>query len=156
MVGAIATVVTLAYLAMQIRQNTRTTRATNFHNLIESNSKFTSMIGENEDLASIDVRGIESFASLSDVEKLRFGMLMTEQFTRTQTAFRLHRGGQLDDDIFEGYKAGSMQMFESPGIREWWDEIKAWYHRPFIAFMDSLLDRTAAQQSAAADSARAE
>ena len=59
MVGAIAIVATLAYLAVQIRQNTRTTRATNFHNLIENNSAFTSMIGENEDLVAFASGGMK-------------------------------------------------------------------------------------------------
>jgi hypothetical protein len=153
MVGAIATVATLAYLAVQIRQNTRTTRATNFHNLIENNSAFTSMIGENEDLALIYMRGVESFASPSDVEKLRFTMPMNEQFTQAQTAFYLHRDGLLDDDVFEGHKSGIARQFESPGVREWWDETKAWHQAPFRAFVDSILDRTAAQQNDTTDSA---
>jgi len=74
-IGAIATVATLLYLALQIRANTKQARLTNWGVLAERYMSVYSQTS-NFELADVIIRGRNSFNSLSDAEKLAFGHYM--------------------------------------------------------------------------------
>ena len=74
-IGGIAVVVTLAYLAFQMRQNTETVRANSVRELTESILSATAALIESEN-ADLYLRGARSYSSLTSEEKLRFGMLL--------------------------------------------------------------------------------
>ena len=60
-VGAIAVVVTVGYLAVQIRQNTRSIRAAAVHQATVGASDFARSIAESEELARIFSAGFRGF-----------------------------------------------------------------------------------------------
>ena len=143
--GGIGVVLTLAYLAVQIRQNTRVVRTSNFQNLMSMNASFTSAIAENEDVADIYQRGLVSFNQLSDTEQIRFNMLISEPFTAAQLSYQLNKRGLIDELLYEGHQASTELLFAAPGVREWWSKNKTWYHADFRDFIDQKLPRAAAQ-----------
>ena len=70
-VGATGVIVTLIYLAVQIRQNTSATNRTNVRNVLESNNSALSSLLD-ESVSEIFVRGLKSLEGLNEVERYRF------------------------------------------------------------------------------------
>ena len=154
-VGAIATVGMLWYLAIQIRQSSKTERASNFVQIMSEGSAVWDPVAESGDTAEIYLRGLESFDSLTDVERIRFHMILSKHFSNAQLAFRLHQEGALDDNLYGDTIDSMLTYTESAGVHEWWSSARRWFHPGFVARIDSQFDEAAAQQSAAADSAQA-
>jgi hypothetical protein len=144
-------VVTLAYLALQIRQNTRVVRTSNFQNVVDASSNFTSAITGNAEVADIYRRGLVSYAQLSETEQIRFHALVSGLFTAFQLTHQLYARRLIDEELYQGHQDASMLLLRAPGIREWWVANQFWYHEDFRGFVKKAIGRTAAQQGAAAD-----
>ena len=74
-VGAIGVVATLAYLAIQIRQNTRVTRAASHHAVTDSLNQGNIAMAQDAELAQIWISGTMDRAPLTESERQRLDML---------------------------------------------------------------------------------
>jgi len=86
LVGAIASIAMLAYLAVQVRQNseqlreaTRVAKTTNMDRTIETFSRYRSLLVQPGN-AELYARGLESFAGLNAADKVRFTAILQEYF----------------------------------------------------------------------------
>jgi hypothetical protein len=136
--GGIGVVVTLAYLAVQIRQKTRVTRTSNFQDLSIAYNNFSAKIADSDDLADIFARGLVSFESLADNEKVRFSMLLSEALTLAQLGFQQNARGLLDDALSKNFLKSTGQFFRAPGVAERGNSVRDWYHPDFRDYVDRV------------------
>jgi hypothetical protein len=139
LLASLGVIVSLIYVSVQIRQNSRVTETSNYQQIMEYQNSVITTIIDNADAANIYNRGLESFLSLSEDEKTRFHMMMTPIITGSQMNFQLHNRRLMDDELFEGQRSSFLKMFDSPGVREWWQSNKMWFHKDFVAYLDSFL-----------------
>ena len=71
-VSAVVVVISLCYVAVQIRQNTQATRYQTTQNLIAANSDANFLLSAESDLSAIAYKGCYDFESLSGEEQMRF------------------------------------------------------------------------------------
>ena len=76
--GAVGVIVTLGYLAHQIRQNTNATRSQSVQSLAESGATMNAMIVEKPDVAQMFLTGMSDYRSLSTEDRLRFTFLISQ------------------------------------------------------------------------------
>jgi hypothetical protein len=129
-IGGIAVVISLVYLASQIRMNTKTVRASNFGDLLTESSAQGVMTLDPE-IASLRLRGMDDFTGLSAEDRLRFDGIMIPLVNSIYRAWNLHQQGLLDDSMWENYEASIPTLLESAGVRQWWDTAKDWYSADF-------------------------
>ena len=142
--GGIGVVVTLAYLAFQIRQNTRVVQTTNFQNVLEASSHFTSAITGNAEVADIYRRGMVSYTQLSETEQIRFHGLVSELFTAAQLTYQLNARHLIDETLYQGHQNSIMLLLRAPGVREWLVSNQSWYHGDFRTFVENAIRPPAA------------
>ena len=70
--GAVAVVATLGYLAVQIRGSTKATRAGTSLSINDALSKILSALRSDGEFAEIWYRGLQNLGSLNEVEAVRF------------------------------------------------------------------------------------
>ena len=83
-VGALGVICTLAYLAVQIRQNTESVKTSTVQAMLEASASFSDLCASHEELGRIFITGIQSRSSLSKEEKVRFHYLMTSYIRRIE------------------------------------------------------------------------
>lgn len=134
-VGAIGVVVTLIYLAMQIRQQNRESRIAAVHEL---NEAFRGSITSFQDagLADIFSRGKDDFPSLTEPERLRFIAMVQAVFRVWEDAFYQYDGGRLDPRIWNSMLAQFSGYLSLPGVRRVWEIRKQAYNERFREFVD--------------------
>ncbi len=86
--AAIATILTLAYLAIQIRENTKAVRSESRGRISGNFQGFSAILGGNKDAASVFTRGLADFGSLSAEEKMQFLFLFSMVIN---VAYDMHR-----------------------------------------------------------------
>jgi hypothetical protein len=137
--GAIGVIITLVYLAGQLRQNTRALRSASYAHWNEVSSSFTDFVAR----YSGELSEMESFTRLEQLTpqhrqiQLAMGIKAVDQ---AQTAFLQHRAGTLDDDVFEARTNSFLMSFQiNPLMQEAWKSILRDY--PTNAFRDLIEGR---------------
>ena len=146
-VGAIAVVFTVGYLAVQIRQNTRAIRASAQQETTRDVSGFLSQVTDNADVARILRVGLQDWDKLDDDERMRFSMLLFRAFFNFQHLFSLHREGTLDPEYWVSQWQVMLWYMKQPGVVRWWSVAKSRLRAGFVEYME----REAAQQSTEGD-----
>jgi hypothetical protein len=98
--GAIAVVATLAYLAVQIRQNTNALRSASYEHWNQQSAEFAHFYANH----AKELTELEKFDRLEDLssEQLKyFNGMSTIAANQAMCAFLQHRAGTLDEDVFD-------------------------------------------------------
>ena len=145
LIGAVATVLTLAYLAVQVRQNslqmreaTRVANTRAMDNTVEAFSRYRAMLVVPE-YAELYLRGLESYKTLSEVDQVRFKSIMEEYLFAYNAMFERLKAETYDWGTWQAQLAGAIKALASPGAADWWAERKHIYGAEFVAEVDSHL-----------------
>jgi len=135
-VGGVAIIISLVYVGLQIRQNTKALKLGTAHHTTENFSDWYLVTAENDQLADIFFRGLQDIQSLQPVEKFRFFALLHKFFRAYENAYYQFRNGALDDDAFEGLTQMMLMIKTTPGIITYWEERKGWYNKKFQLYIN--------------------
>ena len=122
LVGAIATVATLAYLAIQIRSSTRVVRSASAQSVHESFATWYRMLAGDAELSNLTTKGLRDYSSLSESEKGRFVSVSMAILLCSQDAFIKWREGSLSSELWPGWEFVMMNLLLTPGGRAFWEE----------------------------------
>jgi hypothetical protein len=113
LVGAIATVATLVYLAIQIRSNTLAVRSTAAQSVHESFATWYRMLAGDAGLSELMAKGLRDYSVLSKTERARFASTLMAILLCTQDAFIKWREGTLAPD-----RGALIRDLREPGVHE--------------------------------------
>jgi len=149
-VGAIAVIATLGYLAVQIRQNTRALKASTHQGLIDSTLNYQSLTLNNPDVARIRLYGTTDPSKLTEEDQYRFRTAMQMLFRLIENAFVQHEEGTLGDEGWHRYAETVRHHFSHyPSVVDWWNSERIPFGPSFSAWVDERL--AAAQEHAGVD-----
>ena len=134
-VGASGVVVSLLYLAVQIRADAKAKRASAVHGQVEAFRGFLHTLATDGELSSIYLRGIRDFSSLRDSELVRFTCTLGYLFRVFEEAYFLWKEGNLDPHVWHGFESPVKEMLAYSGVRDWWSTRCHWYNQPFREFV---------------------
>lgn len=133
--GSITVVVSLLYLAAEVRGSVRQARFDTSRELAARMSEASLMVATHRDLADLWRRGAGRFEDLDPVEQVRFRGLMNALFRGFEQQFLLQREGALDDDAWQAV-AGLIRDFSAvSGARVYLNERSGWYAPSFREFL---------------------
>lgn len=125
-IGAVALVASLIYLAVQVRQNTheismslKSTELAAFERNVESGIRIRELFILNPEVLELYARGGESWASLDDGDKLRFDMVLRNVFSALQGAYVRQLTYGNDPTEFAGSERTLDRLIKGQGIRDW-------------------------------------
>ena len=98
LVGGLAVLASLVYLALQIRQNTTSVRAATSASISESLSHFTELLSSQPELARIWVKARAEYDSLNEHERQSFLFAVNTYMRRLENAFYQRARGFVDPD----------------------------------------------------------
>lgn len=122
LVGAIATVATLAYPADQIRSGTRAVRSASAQSVHESFATWYRMLAADAQLSDLTTKGLRDYSSLSESEKGRFASVAMALLLCSQDAFIKWREGSLSPELWAGWEFVMMNLLLAEGGKSLWKE----------------------------------
>lgn len=126
LVGAIATIATLLYLATQIRQNTKATRVSSLQDTLDGGRDHTIQpLLTNPDLVEICGRGMAALEDLPGPEQARFTWFVVETVLQMQNVIQLHDEGILDDVNYEAWLVYTAAILRTPGGAIAWPQVSS-------------------------------
>ena len=95
--GVVGVIASLIYVAIQIRNNSRATRAATFQQLSSALASDWLDMSRNPEMISLVLRGSDDFESLNRIEKARMRFFLMGYCRRFENAFFQHKVGTLKD-----------------------------------------------------------
>lgn len=135
--GAVAVVVTLLYLAIQIRQNSRAVQVSALRDTTAQWNHWSHLLVSSPDLAEIVCRGNRSFGDLSEADALRYGGFVQTFFDNAESYRTLIEVHKVDKDM-KVLETIVRRRLGIQGFSEWWDENAADYGADFAGWIDKL------------------
>ena len=139
LIAAVATLVTLAYLAIQIRQNTRALRASTFQEISSSMGIVSEAIATHPDLSQLIVKATDGIGNLTPEEKVRYNFIFLMTFRRLESVFVQGRLGSLEPGLTEGFERSVIGTIARGPGQEWWKTAKPAFSVGFVAYVDEKL-----------------
>ena len=146
LVGAVAVIVSLLYLAVQIRQSRRVSQFEAHRNISESLVSILGEIATDPELYRLWKVMTETPEEATHDDRERFGMLLHRFFVVFSDA---HRFSDTDPHLAMRYRSFIKRLVVMPAVRDWWNRQGALYTDPF----KSLVDELAAEVKAGSDDA---
>ncbi len=135
-VAAIATLVTLVYLAAQIRQNTRSVRTSAFQEASRDLAECIDHLSRDPELCRIYLAGAQDFESLTRDERLRFSIYFTGVMRRYENLLYQTREGTVARDAWVGVREAARQTFSQPGVMTWWKRSRDMFNPELRDFIE--------------------
>ena len=135
-VGALAVIVSLVYLAVQIRRNARTVRASSSLAFARMSHDFSAMLITDEKVARLYRLGLEDSSQFDEDQVVQFDALMITVFRDFQNTLQQYRQSQLDAEEWEGFARNILWTFRQPGVQQWWQSRRVMFSESFRKFLE--------------------
>ena len=141
-VGAVAVIVSILYLAMQVRDNTRTVRANAGFEAAHSWATTNDVLFQapKEDLKAL-MRAFEGEPpdTFSDEERVSISVFMRSVFQKLEGQYFLFKYGSVDEVIWENRRQWGAGLVRTPFFAQWWkiEKSQLIYTAEFIRLIES-------------------
>ena len=139
LIAAIATVLTLVYLAIQVRQNTRALKAATFQSISSEMGQNVQPILSTPDMATIYAKSIHDPDDLTVSERLKIQAMYLASFRRLESVYVQTELGSIDREFVEGPELSLISIIKTPIGGPWWESAKPLFYKPFVAHIEKLL-----------------
>ena len=137
--GAAGVIVSLIYLAAQIRDQNRESRSATTNALTQQWSLVMSGVSTSETLGDIYIRGLDNFDELTPGEKMRFTAFLSQMTQITESLQNHYFEGKLDPDLWRGYDARMKDVFSQPGVKSWWGTRRHHFSEKAQRYLDAIV-----------------
>jgi hypothetical protein len=141
--GAVGVIISLLYLAGQVRQSNREMRSSTSQNFLSSFNALTEFSTSSEYGAKLFHRwstGKMEDANASERYAYRFFMLKMHRLY--EHAYLQHKAGLLADDVWSGLRIQIAMIMAMPGVRQSWKPQKRLLNAEYVSFVESLVDES--------------
>jgi len=139
LLGGVAVVASLVYLAVQIRQNTKTVRASTLHQNTDLWSSLFLRLAE-PDIARAYVAGMAGQPDIKPLQYTQFFFVCRSMFLAFENQYYQMRHGTLDSEAYAGYERSiSTQLLAFRGFRLWWEMNRSVFSPDFVAHVDAMI-----------------
>lgn len=121
LVGAIAVVVTLIFVVIQLRQNTQATHLMTLHDLIDDQASTMDVLNAEPDLTRIFYDGLRDFDGLSREDRRRFVTYMTSTTRRFESLLYQIRHLHVEPEIVSAIQGHWIWVCAQPGFEQYWN-----------------------------------
>ena len=135
--GALAVVGSLVYLASQIRAQNRESRVASVHDVAEAYRTTIAPLQDPE-LADLFIEAIGNFDDLIPTKRIRFIVFMLRIFKVWEEAYFQWRENRLDPDAWEAMLSPLADVMATDGAKKVWDLRKHQFRKDFVEYMDNI------------------
>lgn len=136
-IGVILIIISLVYVALQIRQNTETISAATELETGRMWSEFHARVATSPDLADIWDKGLTGPDTLSPGEKRRFIWFVAEYCFVVENLYRQRKLGFLSIETWSQHEATIAGLLLNPLLGRWWDSGVSPYSAEFRKVIDA-------------------
>ena len=140
-VSGLAVVISLLYVAYELRSNTRTMRATSAAASQDTVAEYTLALAANSPAAELLARAVDhgSLGSLTSSESLQVTSWLRSLVQRMESMFFRYEAGLLEERVWAVRRGWLAGFVKRPLVAEWWqvERESSIYTRDFIVHIEA-------------------
>jgi hypothetical protein len=140
-VGAIAVVITLVYLTLQIRQNTHSLRAQTYQDILIESVRLRDSWGRDAEASRLFWQGLQSLAAMSEDDRARTTNLIYALVRIYENVHYQFSRGMIEPTVWVPWHRMIERIAGAPGFRELWAQDREFFNPQFAVYIDSILSR---------------
>ena len=113
-IGGLAVVLTLIYLAIQVRQNTSALKAASWQEVV-AGARQAANLRSDPVVAPAWSRGLSHYPNMAVEDISNFGRAITDEALFFQGVFALYKSKQLDESVYRAYLNWFVSILATPG-----------------------------------------
>lgn len=137
--GAVAVIVSVLYLAAQIRSQTRESKLSASRGLHSEMRHMLELIALDQEFSVVYQKGLYDYLGLNDNDRMRVSYMMNALFRICEQQFLHSRDTALDQDFHDSSERTFRGIFQYPGVREFWSTSRQGFSEAFGVYVDSLM-----------------
>ena len=141
-IGAIGIIVSLIYLAVQVRQNTNQAIATNLKAALDRWMDVTSEIHRTREDVSLFRQALNDFEGLSKDEKGVVTGHLLQLIAAYHSILELHSRNLINPELFATASDSMAGYLKCPGGRQWWNTMRFNTPRDLVAQIDRVIEES--------------
>jgi hypothetical protein len=119
-VGALGVIVSVVYLAFQVRKQTEESRLAATRELADQYQACLATLVEDATLTEIWLKGVSDYKSLPDVDRLRLSFQFQRLFRNLEQQYLHRKRVSIDSSYFTSIDHSFTEALGFPGLLEWW------------------------------------
>lgn len=137
-VGAIAVVATLVYLARQMKINTAAVNRSATQAVLTGRGEATRFLASDSEISDLLWKGAENPDGLSEAEWGRFFLIVGAITRPLELAFLDFEDGHMSEELWQGQRNTIEFWFATPGYRRWLEEYGQTLYPRFRQYIDQI------------------
>ena len=122
LLGALGVILTLIYLARQIRHNSQQLKGSSTVAVHEFQESLTDLLLAQPALFQLILKANFEWETISDEDKALYGIWNLKESGFMELCFHLREQGALDESIYQSRLEYFLNLYSLPGRRAWWEE----------------------------------
>lgn len=135
-IGGVGVVVSLIYLALQVRQNTLATRHNAFHEIVRDQTEAFNLMNVDAELTQIVYEGFTDFRSLTRDQQRRFEVWHMTWLRMLENLLYEVEHQRIDASEWTGIREHQKFALGRPGFAEWWNTRQNLFHARLQNFIN--------------------
>ena len=136
-ISGVAVIVSLIYVGVQVRRNTRSTRSQTNQLAHESLASVSMEVAKSPQLTELTSKAMSDFDQLTTLEKYQYDMIMLTLFRRYENVYYQFCEGLLEKDLWQGYVGSILFYYHTDGGRAFWQNRRNLFAPKFRAWLES-------------------
>jgi len=129
-------VVSVLYLALELRHNTQAIHEATAQDVVQRFHDQYPVVANNGELADLLLRAARDPEAVDVAEKFRFFAHCFSMFRAWESGYYQMQDGALDSRYWEGFELQMSKLIATTGIRVFWDTRKDWFSEGFRGYVD--------------------
>ena len=134
--ASVGVIGSLFYLAVQVRQNTRSSRAVVVDSLARSMHDLAFAMAQNDELLKIVTTTLHDWDGATETERARAASFLLGYFKLFENAWFQMRKGTLERDQWQGYDGFLRTVLFQPAVKPWWQMRRTFFAPGFREYVD--------------------
>jgi hypothetical protein len=136
LLAAIAVIVSLLYLARQLRQNTSQLGVASTQSTLGAIYQNNLFVVDHPDLQSLLRKGLRDYRSLDAAERDRFHVFWMTNFIAYQDGYLQFKKSLIENDSWRPIEAHLFRYSAMPGLQEWWNKERVAFGDAFVTYVE--------------------
>jgi len=135
-IASLGVLITLIYLAIQMRQNTKAVRLNTAHSITEEFQDMFSLLASDQSLSEIFMEAAQN-EELSGVSRLRYNTFMGNAMQAYENAYLQNREQVINAGHWAGLTRMMIDVSAMPAFPNYWEDRKHWFSDSFQLHMNT-------------------
>jgi hypothetical protein len=143
-VQGIVVIVSVIFIWLQVRQQTKLAKIANAQSLVGLSSPFNMQLIQDRKMAELWINGAHEHGTYDDVDKYRYGNLLAWWLIFHENVYYQWINGLLDEYLYVAWNNDLKQFISNQHLELRWGQMNRYFQKEFRQHIDTLIEETLA------------